>query len=116
MRWASFAILGMLLAGCASQPQSVAPAQPVAMVYTPATSTALAFDPPVLAGTPRLDLSREGRAPAAFAGFNEATTQYYSLTTDDWYSDFAGNFGGSLGNRDNYQRRAVTQSFGITYR
>ena len=127
MRWVgfSFPVVAMLLAGCASQPAAtqpaatgpsgVAPVQQV-RVYEAASSTALAFDPPVLAGMPRLDLSREGRGPAAFAGFSEATTQYYSLTTNDYYSDFNGGFGGRFCNPDNYQRQAVTQSFGITYR
>jgi hypothetical protein len=118
MRWASFAILGLLLSGCAleTEPATVVPTQQVTVTYTPATSTALAFDPPVLAGTPRLDLSRNGREPAAFAGFNESTTEYYSLTTYDWYSDFAGNVGnGQFINPENYQRRAVTQSNGISH-
>ena len=122
MRWVGFTILGMLLGGCASQPQaaSVAPEQqPVKRYYAPASGVALAFDPPVLAGSPRLDLSREGREPAAFEGFSEASTQYYSLTVDDWYSDFNGGFGGGGRNSsgpDNYSRRAVTQMFGITIR
>ena len=97
MRWASFAILGMLLAGCASQPQSVAPAQPVAMIYTPATSTA-AWLLTHLCWRGRRDWIyrvRVGRFLAALCGgFNEATTQYYSLTTDDWYSGFCGQFRG----------------------
>src|SRR5215469_7811078 len=118
MRWVSFAILGLFLTGCAfeQEPESVAPPQQVTVSYTPANSTALTFDPPVLAGTPRLDLSREGRGPAAFAGFNQSTTEYYSLTTFDGFSDFGGNFGnGVFINPENYQRRAVTQSNGISY-
>jgi hypothetical protein len=108
----------MLLTGCAfeQEPETVAPPPQVTVSYAPANSTALSFDPPVLAGSPRLDLSRDGRGPAAFAGFNESTTEYYSLTTYDWYSDFAGNVGsGTFINPDNYQRRAVTQSNGISY-
>jgi len=119
MRWVGFAILGMLLAGCASQPEpaTVVPVQQMTRQYEPASGVALAFDPPVLAGSPRLDLSRYGRGPAAFEGFSEASTQYYSLTTDDWYSDFNGGFGGGRNSGpDNYQRRAVTQIFGITTR
>ena len=115
MRWASFTILAMLLAGCASQPASVAPVQQMTRTYAPASGTALAFDPPVLAGSPRLDLTRDGRGPAAFAGFTEESTQYYSLTTNDWYSDFNG-FGGRFSNPDMYQRQAVSQTFGVTYR
>jgi hypothetical protein len=124
MRWVGFSIpvVAMLLAGCASQPAAtqptaagVAPVQQV-RVYQPASSTALAFDPPVLAGMPRLDLSREGRGPAAFEGFSEASTQYYSLTTNDWYSDFNRGFGGGSTGPDIYQRQAITQTFGVTTR
>ena len=115
MRWRGFiAILAMALAGCASQPSGVAPVQQ-ARSYSPASAAALAFDPPVLAGMPRLDLSRDGRGPAAFAGFEEGTTTYYFLQTDDWYSDFAGGWHGRGGNSDDYQRKAVSQTFGISY-
>jgi starvation-inducible outer membrane lipoprotein len=115
MRWLGFImILAMALAGCASQPTAVAPARQDRS-YSPASAAALAFDPPVLAGTPRLDLSRDGRGPAAFAGFNDATTTYYSLETNDWYSDYAGGWGGRGANPNDYQRQAVSETFGISY-
>ena len=105
----------MALAGCASQPAAVAPVQQTSS-YSPTSAAALAFDPPVLAGMPRLDLSRDGRGAAAFAGFDDGATTYYFLQTDDWYSDLAGGWGGRGGNRDDYQRQAVSQTFGISYR
>ena len=116
MRWLGFiVILVMALVGCASQPAGVAPAQQ-ARSYSPASASALAFDPPVLAGTPRLDLSRDGRGPSAFAGFDNGSTTYFFLETDDWYSDSAGGgWHGRGGNPDDYQRRSVSTMFGISY-
>jgi len=121
MRWVgrTLSILVISLAGCAMQPASVAPVQQV-RTYTDVTATALAFDPPVLAGYPEVDLSRDGRGPAAFDGFQEGSTTYYYLRSDDWYSDFSGQGGGRGGGRglnsDNYQRRAVSETYGISYR
>jgi hypothetical protein len=116
MRWLGIiTIVAIGLAGCASQPSGVAPAQQ-ARSYSPASAAALAFDPPVLAGTPRLDLSRDGRGPAAFAGFNDATTTYYFLESNDTWSDYAGGgWGGRGGNPNDYQRQAVSETFGISY-
>ena len=110
----TLSVLAITLAGCASQQANVAVRQQ-APTYTEVDASALAFDPPVLAGTPRLDLSRDGRGPSAFAGFDEGSTTYYFLRSDDLYSDFA-NGGGVRGNNpDNYQRRAVSETYGISY-
>src|ERR1700744_2112820 len=53
MRWfrSTLSVLAITLAGCASQQTSVAPVQHQP-VYAEVYSTALAFDPPVIAGTP----------------------------------------------------------------
>jgi hypothetical protein len=116
MRWfgSTLSVLAITLAGCASQQASVAPVQQIP-TYTEVDASALAFDPPVLAGTPRIDLSRDGRGTAAFAGFDEGSTTYYYLRTDDLYSDFANGGGGRGINPDNYQRRAVSETYGISY-
>jgi hypothetical protein len=111
--WTLF-LLAITVAGCASQPQSVVPVQqPV--VYSEADASALAFDPPVLAGTARLDLSRDGREPTAFDGFDQGSTTYYYLRTYDLYSGFGGGRGGRGGNGDFYQRQAVSETYGISY-
>lgn len=47
------------------------------------TSAALAFDPPVTLVEPRLNLSRSARGEAAFAGFEDVTTTYFYVRTDD---------------------------------
>jgi hypothetical protein len=111
MRWITPIILIAALAGCASQPASVAPSQQV-QTYQPSCSAALAFDPPVISGMPRLDLSRDGRGTAAFAGFQQESTTYYFLQTDDYYSDY---LNGPTGLGNGYQRDAVSQTYGLTY-
>ncbi|HEX4056541.1 MAG TPA: hypothetical protein VHX86_19945 [Tepidisphaeraceae bacterium] len=117
MRWVGLILLAVALAGCASQPASVSPLQQEHAYAPAAPAVALAFDPPVLAGTPQLDLSRDDRGTAAFLGFQDATTTYYFLRSDDWYSDFSSGGGGRRGsNPDYYQRQAVSQTYGITYR
>jgi hypothetical protein len=50
---------------------------------TTAASAALAFDPPLTLSEPRLDLSRSTRGNAAFAGFEDTTTTYFYVRTDD---------------------------------
>src|SRR5580704_3830721 len=112
------AILALTLAGCASHQPGAASNQPLANSqgsasapqtgYSPSPAAALAFDPPALAGSPRLDLSREDRGPAAFAGFEDETTTFYYLRVDDWLSDDL--HGSSLPSRDNYQRRSVSET------
>jgi hypothetical protein len=117
MRWFTFMmIVAMALGGCASQTANVA-ASPQARVYSPAIATCLAFDPPVIAGTPRLDLSRDGRGPGAFDGFQDGSTTYYSINSYDLYPGFAGGFGGSGAWAGGYyQRQAISQTYGISYR
>jgi hypothetical protein len=111
----TLSLAALTVAGCASQTTPVAPMQQAGGNYSPTNASALAFDPPVLAGTPRLDLSRDGREPTAFEGFDEGSTTYYYLRTDDWYSDFSRGLGGKGGSPDNYQRRAVSETYGISY-
>jgi hypothetical protein len=116
MRWIGLIIIILGLGGCAAQPVNVSPLQQ-ARAYAPANGPALAFDPPILAGVDRLDLSRDGRQAAAFAGFDDETTTYYFLSSDNSYSDFSGGFGrGGYNNPDNYQRTAVSETYGVSYR
>lgn len=118
MRPPAVLLLALLLGGCASQ------APPRSVSYQEAPAGALAFDPPILAGTPRLDLSREDRGPAAFAGFVESTTTVYDLRVDDCFGDGYGGFGGgyggcggySGGNRDYYNREASSETVTVLHR
>jgi len=76
----TWVILGAaLLAGCATQQPA-----PVPLTTTPdKASAALAFDPPMTLSEPRLDLSRDTRGNGAFAGFEDTTTTYFYVRTDD---------------------------------
>ncbi len=116
-------IFALTLAGCAShQPSavsdhpltdsqgSISASQPR---YSPSPAAVLAFDPPALAGSPRLDLSREDRGPAAFAGFEDESTTFFYLRVDDWFSDNL--HGSSLPSRDQYQRRSVSETYGTSH-
>ncbi len=76
---------------------------------------ALAFDPPALAGVSQLDLSRDDRDAAAFAGFQDATTTYYFLQSYDYQANYSYGAGGRGSIPDGYQRQAVSQSYGISY-
>ncbi len=71
-----------LLAGCATHPVQPDTAQTVP-VGPKASSAALAFDPPLTLNERPLDLSRSGRGEAAFAGFEDTTTTYFNIWTDD---------------------------------
>ena len=110
------------LAGCASKPVAVT-ATTTALDsnrhdYDDATSAALVFDPPVTAGDPPLELSREERQPSAFVSFDGPTATYFWIHTDDVLdSVWNGNgYGSGGGNQDWYQRRAVMDKIGVTYR
>lgn len=46
-------------------------------------SAALVFDPPITLSEPAIDLSRDTRGPAAFVGFEDSTTTYFSVNTYD---------------------------------
>jgi hypothetical protein len=104
----------LALGGCAAQPPAaVAPRQRPLGVYTQASAAALVMDPPVLAGNPRLDLSRDDRGPAAFAGFEDSSTTFYYLGVDDWYSDFNS---GRDGQREDFERHAVSETYGVIHK
>jgi hypothetical protein len=108
------AIFALLLTGCASEQAPVSSTPPVHREYASAPAAALAFDPPVLAGTPRVDLSRDDRGPAAFDGFADTSTTVYSLSVDDWYSD--NNRGANQPTRDAYSRHSVSETLEVSHR
>jgi hypothetical protein len=100
-----FISLVLALAGCAaSQPVvKIVPAPPAlsdaAVDSRPAA--ALVFTPPVTLGMPALNLSRAGREPQAFWGFNQGVTDYYDVQLDDrQYTDpFTGGYRESFSER-----------------
>jgi hypothetical protein len=113
MKWGFGIIIGFMLVGCAAQRQpsnNRYEAIPTS-AYLPATSTPLVFDPPVTLGQAPLELSRDGRAVDAFVGYESVTATYFYLRTDDRQMDNS-----NLHNNDRYERRAVSEKVGVTYR
>jgi hypothetical protein len=103
MRYFSIIIMSLALMGCASHQNCVSADQQLQPhCYAPSGAAALAFDPPVLAGTPRMDLSRDGRDVAAFAGYQDSTTIISDLHLDDLQT---GN-----PSSDRYQREATSDA------
>lgn len=72
-----------LLVGCTSQrpAQPARPVTPISTPVVPGSSSALLFDPPLTRVSPPIDLDRTGRGPAAFVGFEQATTSSYDVWT-----------------------------------
>ena len=121
MRWGTLILIGLIMAGCAAKPvPSPAPvAQRSESVYDrAAVAGALVYDPPVIANAPRVDVSREGRAPAAFAGYEDLITTYYYLYQSDYQIGYGtGSSGGpNWRNNDRFERQAITQRVGVSYR
>ncbi|HEY7115986.1 MAG TPA: hypothetical protein VH475_05350 [Tepidisphaeraceae bacterium] len=83
-------------------------------VYDNAVAASLVYAPPVTATASYSDFSREGRAPAAYAGFDDVITTYYYL----WQDDRQGGWGwGCRGRgRDCFVRDAITVRTGVSYR
>jgi hypothetical protein len=106
MRQATMLILLAGLSGCAAgRPASMA--KPVCLSYAQSPSAALVFDPPASLYAPRLDLSREGRQPAAFVGFDETTTTSFYTRSDDQQNPNGSN---------RLFRQAISEKTGISYR
>jgi hypothetical protein len=78
MRLTCLFIAAALLAGCASSTHPV-----MSNGNDKPSSAALVFDPPVAMYDRPLDLSRNNRGEAAYAGFEDTTTTYFYIHTDD---------------------------------
>jgi hypothetical protein len=107
-------VLAMLPAACAAPGQN-APINSSASstltqthVYAPASAGALAFDPPVLEGQERIDLSREDRRPSAFVSYDDTITTFSYTRTDDQQV--------IMNDNDRYDRRALSEKYGTSYR
>jgi len=83
--------------------------QPImdAQQYESVGAMALVFDPPVTASDPAPDLSRDGRQASAFVGYDDPITTFFYVRTDDRWR---------LGHNDDYERRAVIERSGVSYR
>ena len=117
MRWGASAwlvVCGIVQVGCASASSRTASAPlPVAQqasAYDGAIAASLVYTPPIAAYGEQGDFSREGRAPAAYAGFDDVITTHYYLFQDDRQQKWGGL------NRDRFERQAITTRVGVSYR
>ena len=94
-----------LVAGCAEQQQPKPLLQRDA--YPESAISALVFDPPVIAGEPPVELSRDDRRPAAFIGYEDTTATYYDVHTYDRQSTDGDNF---------FERSSIMDKVGVSYR
>ena len=104
MRIAIASLLLLVTVGCAKSPPPTGIHR-----YGDVAASSLAFDPPVIADEPRLELSRADRGPSAFVGYEDIITTHFYLRTDDhqrWFDRDGGE----------YQRRAISEKFGTRYR
>ena len=76
--------------------------------YDAVTASALVFDPPV-ADVSAQALVRDGREPSAFVGYDSLITTYFYLRIDDRIRE-------GDGRGDRYERRAVSEKFGVSHR
>ena len=96
--------------GCASKPSNQPQAQVAPEASDAVVASALLFDPPVILDEPPIDLSRESRERSAFVGYEDQTVTFSYIHIDDRQLSSGGH------NRDRYERRAVIDRFGTSYR
>jgi len=99
-----FAAAGMI-AGCASQP----PTMPVVInaSSTDVASAALVFDAPITLDQAPIELPRDIRGPAAFAGYESNSVSYYDVFSDNREA---------TGHGDRYVRDSFTEEVGARER
>ena len=73
-------------------------------------ASALVFAPPIAANDQPLDLARDTRERAAFVGYDQTTTTFSFVETDDRQGGFNFNTG------DRFWRRAVSARVGVSTR
>jgi hypothetical protein len=101
-----------MLVGCAhtqKPQQATLPALFELNGSAPATSSALVFDPPVIANEPPVELARETRQPVAVLGYEDIVTTYSYTRSDD-------RFRVTFDNGDRYERRSISERIGISTR
>lgn len=115
MRCLALIVAGTLLTGCASRAKTSERAETrpeperINYWYEATTASALAFDPPIVSSAVTPDLSRAGRQRSAYIGFDSVVTTHFYVRNDDRqviYGDDSGR----------YERRAISERSGISYR
>jgi hypothetical protein len=100
-------LLGVLVTGCATAQHSQPDKMASAPRYSDAVASALVFDPPISEGIEHPELARGPRAPAAFFGYQDSTSEVYVSATDDLQSDQWNN---------TYTKESVSVKSGVRYR
>ena len=93
----------LILGGCASRS---GPRTPVT-TYEDSPATSLVFDPVNPGDGVAINLWRDGRGPAAFAGYEGLTTTYIDVRTYDRQTNDGSDF---------YLRRTWMERVGVSYR
>jgi hypothetical protein len=96
----------LLMSGCAGRP-SAAPEAFAPPAYLDAPAVALAFKPSVALDEPPVHLPREARNPAAFVSFDQLSTTFFYIRTDDRHT---------TDRTDRFIRWSVQEKVGISYR
>ncbi len=107
MRCGVIILAGFVLAGCAASHQVATQSPPAQRHYLPASASALAFNPSITRDQPPLELSRDVRERAAIVGIDEVSITYFDIRMNDRQTnDFT----------DRFERQAVSQRVGVSYR
>jgi hypothetical protein len=107
----TFAILiAITLVGCAAKPKPQATQMLEKPHYEPRVSTALAFDPPISMNEESVVLARSEREPYAVVGYDQTTTTVFNT----YYNDTQ--YGPSRLPSLWFQRQAISERFGVSYR
>lgn len=115
MRCLALVVAGMLLTGCASRAKTSerVEARPeperINYWYEANNASALAFAPPIVASAVTPNLARAGRETAAYVGFDSVITTHFYLRSDDRQIIYGEDSG-------RYERRAVSERFGVSHR
>ena len=104
MRSCCLMILVFVVGGCAREHLGKMSAR---LGYDDVSAASLVFTPPVALGSEPLELARDDRTPRAFVGYDEVTTSYFNIWTDDRQTN-----DGS----DRYVRRSRIEKVGVSYR
>ena len=75
--------------------------------YQDVSTASLVFTPPVSLAEEPVELAREDRTPRAFVGYDEVTTSYFHIWTDDRQTNDG---------TDRYVRRSRIEKVGVSYR
>jgi hypothetical protein len=108
MRYVTILVLLAGIGGCAGSRPNPNPTTALASArYIDSPSAALVFTPPAALYGPPVLLPREERYPSAFVGFEETTTTFSYIRSNDRQGQNGG---------DCLFREAISEKIGVSYR